>query len=328
MINSDDALWKGIVASADAVPEESEDTLAPLPQSDFTNSAYPQYEGTSTQLLSQLFQGTSILSLDISMNSTGVFCFHEDTPYSYNLPPLKYDKDSPHSEVLLRRSFLPALLPTLPTRVFEYIALEDSFSGRNHTTARNLYALNTAVDEGILDGVLTTEHFCRVNNASWKRTLTSDYPHLKRYSAKKLVTEALSLLPWSATLTCEDFLRSLNPATKGIQDRRDSFGIAVHTLSKSTRALDDTPTAPALQPRDLEILFLGIDLESTYDLPGVSWNFKPSVPVILRELADKQFIYNAKPVTLGLLHKYLVNPEEVPSLLTPGYFLFYVKGSL
>lgn len=325
MINSDDALWKGIVSSADAVPEESEDILAPLPQSDFTNTLP---KGTHSTPIKPLFQGTSILSLDISMNSTGVFCFHDNQALSYNLPPLKYDKDSPHSEVLLRRSFLPALLPTLPTRVFEYIALEDSFSGRNHTTARNLYALNTAVDEGILDGILTTEHFCRVNNASWKRTLTSDYPHLKRYSAKKLVTEALSLLPWSATLTCEDYLRSLNPATKGIQDRRDSFGIAVHTLSKSTRALDDTPTAPALQPRDLEILYLGIDLESTYDLPGVSWNFKPSVPVILRELADKQFIYNAKPVTLGLLHKYLVNPEEVPSLLTPGYFLFYVKGSL
>ena len=327
MISSDSALWEGIVASADNADSVSP-TLAPLPQSDFDNSTLGGTVEGTTPNLAPLFQGTSILALDISMNSTGVFCFHENTAHSYNLSPLEYDKDSPHSEVLLRRSFLPALLPTLPTTVFEFIALEDSFSGRNQKTARNLYALNTAVDEGILDGALHTSHFCRVNNASWKRTLTANYPHLKRYSAKKLVTEALSVLMWESPISCEDYLRSLNPTPKGIQDRRDSFGVALHTLSKFSTPSTEDAEPIALQPRDLEILFLGTELESTYDFPGVSWNFKPSVPVILRELADKQFIFNAKPVTLGLLRKYLVNPEDLPTLLTQGYFLFYVKGSL
>lgn len=153
------------------------------------------------------------LGLDISESSTGV-CLYKDgvkTTYNYTI---NVDESSPHYEVLLRRRLKDCLNTIIFGTNFDVIVIEDVFQGVNPFVTRKLYALNSAIDEMILDGWISCKDFVRVQNQSWKSWLykvdtLGDY---KGYSDKKRIEMCLEKL-------------GVTESGEGYQDRLDATGM-------------------------------------------------------------------------------------------------------
>ena len=96
--------------------------------------------------------GDNFLALDVSKTSTGVAVVYGDEVWVANIT-IDTPEDSQFFEVLSRRELKEKLLKHLGSkRWFSCIFVEDVYNGINPETTRKLYALNSAIDELILDG--------------------------------------------------------------------------------------------------------------------------------------------------------------------------------
>lgn len=153
------------------------------------------------------------LGLDISETSTGVCIYENGVKHTSNFS-LNLCEDSQHQEVLLRRDLKSKLSKLIWNTHFDLIIIEDVFQGVNPTTTRLLYALNTAIDEMILDGELTCSKFMRVSNQTWKSWLFKiDTMGMTKGLNDKLKIE-----------TCLSMLE-VTEVGKGYQDRLDATGM-------------------------------------------------------------------------------------------------------
>ena len=165
------------------------------------------------------------LGLDISKESTGVciYRFGERTTYNIATPLLK---DDPHWEAKLRRSLKDSIGEITGGSLFDVIVIEDVFEGENPHTTRILYALNTAIDELILDNAISCNEFVRVNNQRWKSWLfaVDGSGDLKGLNDKVKIQRCLSLL-------------GIEEEGKGYQDRLDATGMLLgYLLQKKSSA--------------------------------------------------------------------------------------------
>lgn len=156
------------------------------------------------------------LGLDISETSTGVCIFRNGVKMTYSFPVSIEDECSVHGEVLLRRKLKSKLKELIGGETFEIILIEDVFQGINPIGTRKLYALNTAIDEMILDNEVGCVKFIRVNNQMWKSWLfTADTKNLTKGMNDKLrIEQCLSML-------------GIEESGKGYQDRLDATGMVV-----------------------------------------------------------------------------------------------------
>lgn len=235
-----DSLWESIVSSA---PPHDFDSKPSLPSLESVVSSLPQ--GLSSPSTPDTLPGvlsflssTTVLGLDISLTSTGVYIYSPSVEVSTVLPPIPQpstDFDSQHVEVYQRRTLSNLLVDLLsqhvPSLYFDHIVVEDVFIGRSTSVSRTLYSLNTAVDELLYDRVLSTSNFHRVNNVSWKSSWANlvGPSFVNHLPAKERVNAFLSMAPFDSD-SCLDHLTKLNPSPKGIQDRLDAFSLAVHPL--------------------------------------------------------------------------------------------------
>ena len=109
------------------------------------------------------------LGLDISETSSGVCMYENGEKFVANISLECKDKD--FLEVKLRRELKGYLTEVVKDKTFDLIIIEDAFQGVNALVTRTLYALNTAIDELILDGVCKCKDFRRINNQLWKSWL-------------------------------------------------------------------------------------------------------------------------------------------------------------
>lgn len=155
------------------------------------------------------------LGLDISKTSSGIAIFDNGTLEWYNAD-LETSPNETHYETLLRRELKGYLEEATQGRDFDAIILEDVYVGDYAQTARTLISLNTAIDELILDGIISTKAFVRVQNSTWKRWLRLSDPQKMISAANdKILVEALL-----ARL-------GLETSGKGSQDRLDAAGMVV-----------------------------------------------------------------------------------------------------
>lgn len=159
------------------------------------------------------------LGLDISKDSAGIAVFNNGEKYGYNAR-LKSDKTRPHDEVLMRRELKSDILEACGNiKQYNTIVVEDVFVGDNPAVARLLFALNTAIDELILDGLISCDKFLRVNNQQWKSWLYSVdvFGESTGLKDKLKIDKCLSLLGIEASGT-------------GYQDRLDAMGMVLGYL--------------------------------------------------------------------------------------------------
>lgn len=158
------------------------------------------------------------LGLDISEMSTGVCIYSNGIRKTYNFS-VNSAENSCFGEVLLRRCLKENLRKLISGSSFDVVIVEDVFQGINPLTTRKLYALNTAIDEMILDGEVSCEKFFRVSNQTWKSWLF------------KLDTDGC-LKGMNDKLKIETCLGMLGITEKGsgFQDRLDATGMIVGYL--------------------------------------------------------------------------------------------------
>lgn len=191
------------------------------------------------------------LGLDISEESTGL-CFVENgSSVTGNITLnaelkeiLKGDKAC-HWETLLRRELKKNLLELVNGIDFEVIVIEDVFSGVNAKTTRMLYALNTAIDELILDGYCSCKDFIRISNKVWKSWLYEVADPAKKF---KGLTDKLRIESSLGELGI------IEDHTKGYQDRLDATGMLVGYLLKGIKKKEEM-SKPHIAWSDIEFSF-------------------------------------------------------------------------
>lgn len=318
-----DILW-------DIISKELPSPTSPESLPSYLSLASPHQENIGVvdtpSVLSLIPEGTSLLALDISLHSTGGYIFTPTSEDSFNLPPLTRSS-SPHDEVLLRRQLASNLLSYLDShshpRVFTHIVVEDAFSGRSKTVARTLYALNTFIDELILDNRLSTPNFERVNNVSWKARWSNlvGTSMISGLEDKIKVQTALLRSPWDSSTDCYNHLLTFSPPEgikdTGLQDRLDSFAIGLSLF------LPHTPSKK-IPFKDIRLYFpLNLDILDELDqsdlVPLTGRVTKETIRTAVTKHPRKIF-YTLHPSPLGTLL-----PKNTPDPLTPRHLIFHHK---
>ena len=258
------------------------------------------------------------LSLDISKSSTGITFVNNGEFITGNIN--LEDEKGDHKEVLLRRALKRDLSELVQGVDFDLIIIEDVFVGSNPETARLLFALNTAIDELILDEVCSTKKFLRVSNQRWKSWLyTLDTNNISRgYDDKEKVRICLELIGFT-------------DSGEGYQDRLDSMGMLVSYFLKG-KEQDDKGILKRNKIRfsDIEASY---DIDSSYLFYGLDYVDRDKVEFIdfnkitkkrMLELltSNPEAVYvTGKPVLLGNLAIEL----GLDYIVDGGYFAFWIK---
>lgn len=260
------------------------------------------------------------LGLDISKNSSGITLIDNGERITGNAR--LEDMTGVHKEVLLRRALKEDLKQIVEGRVFDLIIIEDAFVGENAETVRLLFALNTAIDELILDGVCSTKVFVRVPNQMWKSWL-----------CRTLDTEGVTkgLNDKEKIRICLEMIGVIETG-EGYQDRLDSTGLLVSYFLKGKEEVKKGKLEKKHRVRlsdinasydiDSGYLFYGRDDVDTDKIEFLDYKkiTKNRVIELLTDNPDKVFV-TSDPILLGNLGVDL----GLDILEGGGYFAFWIK---
>lgn len=180
------------------------------------------------------------LSLDVSKTSTGLTIFENGRtqPYCLKLETDDNTAKYPVGERMLE--LREAIVGIVGENThFDLICVEEAILGVNAKVSGVAYALNFVIDMLILDGVITCDHFMRINNKSWKaimRKHTGVIP-LKSGSDKdkKDIINYFQALNYSMGYQVNSFKSWSAYMKSGIQDMLDSVGVMYGSVEKVFR---------------------------------------------------------------------------------------------
>lgn len=180
------------------------------------------------------------LSLDVSKTSTGLTIFEngKTQPYCLKLETDDNTAKYPVGERMLE--LREAIVDIVGENThFDLICVEEAILGVNAKVSGVAYALNFVIDMLILDGVITCDHFMRINNKSWKaimRKHTGVIP-LKSGSDKdkKDIINYFQALNYSMGYQVNSFKSWSAYMKSGIQDMLDSVGVMYGSVEKVFR---------------------------------------------------------------------------------------------
>lgn len=263
------------------------------------------------------------LGLDISISSTGICLYKDGIKTTANIS-LDYKEDNPHAEVLLRRQLKNDLLGLIDGLNFEVIVIEDVFEGINPDTTRKLYALNTAIDELILDGNITCNQFERVPNTLWKSWLSvvDSNGVYKGFKDKQKIQGYLKILGIEEG---ED---------KGFQDRLDATGMLLgYLLSRNNSNTDISKIKKGIRVKFEDISFayeLDTDLitvQAYYNDEDINVKMIKDKKITKKAIIDyissdiNSIFITSEPIRLGLLAQTM----DLELLNEKGYFGFWLS---
>lgn len=263
------------------------------------------------------------LGLDISISSTGICLYKDGIKTTANIS-LDYKEDNLHAEVLLRRQLKNDLLGLIDGLNFEVIVIEDVFEGINPDTTRKLYALNTAIDELILDGNITCNQFERVPNTLWKSWLSvvDSNGVYKGFKDKQKIQGYLKILGIEEG---ED---------KGFQDRLDATGMLLgYLLSRNNSNTDISKIKKGIRVKFEDISFayeLDTDLitvQAYYNDEDINVKMIKDKKITKKAIIDyissdiNSIFITFEPIRLGLLAQIM----DLELLNEKGYFGFWLS---
>ena len=260
----------------------------------------------------------NFLGLDISQNSSGICLYKNGKKYVYN-SSVVYDPNNPHAEAYMRYQLKQDLLEVIGDTELDLIVIEDVFEGYNAEVVRKLYALNTAIDDLILEGKVTCKEFVRVSNGTWKSWLSvvDTKGIYKGYKDKEKVRGILGIL-------------GVSEEGDGYQDRLDATGMLLGYFLRGKNEKPIVKSKVRVSFNDLEFMYeLDADLISSeafadredigiMRIPDTIFSKKK-----ILEYVNENYFYvyiTSEPVRLGLLAETL----NLPLLDGKGYFGFWV----
>lgn len=272
------------------------------------------------------------LGLDISEESTGICLVENGEKVTGNIV-LTGDRDSIQKsekscfiEVLLRRALKRDLTEIVSGKDFDLIIIEDAFTGVNPKVARLLYALNTAIDELILDCVCTCKEFRRVSNGTWKSWLWSVVDKEGKY---KGLNDKVKIKECLADIGIEEGL------DVGYQDRLDATGMLVGYLLNKDKILEDDEIGEwkRITWSNLDFTY---ELDQSLVFEGRNWLRElPVVYIDLKRFTKKAVLnlVRRSPESL-FITKTVVSPGilgvniGLDAITDGGYLAFWVKKSV
>lgn len=263
------------------------------------------------------------LGLDISQNSSGICLYANGVRNTYN-SKVDYDKNDVFAEARMRKQLKQDLLEVINGNELELIVIEDVFEGANAEVVRKLYALNTAIDDLILDGLVVCKDFVRVQNGVWKSWLSvvDSNKDLKGFNDKEKIQGYLKIL-------------GIEESGDGFQDRLDATGMVIgYFLNKANGGTVVAEKKKRVNFKDVSVVY-----EEDIDLVimGMAYGNEENVNVryfegkkiskklmtdYLTENPDMLFISKDK-VNIGLLAEEL----GLPIYENGGYVGFWVDGN-
>lgn len=263
------------------------------------------------------------LGLDISQNSSGICLYANGVRNTYN-SKVDYDKNDVFAEARMRKQLKQDLLEVINGNELELIVIEDVFEGANAEVVRKLYALNTAIDDLILDGLVVCKDFVRVQNGVWKSWLSvvDSNKDLKGFNDKEKIQGYLKIL-------------GIEESGDGFQDRLDATGMVIgYFLNKVNGETAVVEKKKRVKFKDVSVIY-----EEDIDLVimGMAYGNEENVNVryfegkkiskklmtdYLTENPDMLFISKDK-VNIGLLAEEL----GLPIYENGGYVGFWVDGN-
>lgn len=261
------------------------------------------------------------LGLDISKDSSGITYIENGERIVGNI--VLEEQSGVHREVLLRRALKRDLEELVKGKEFDLIIIEDAFIGENPDTVRLLFALNTAIDEMILDGVCSCKKFVRVNNKLWKSWLymLDQSGVSKGLNDKEKIRICLEMI-------------GVTDEGEGFQDRLDSTGLIVGYFLKgqNTKVGQGVPKVKKVRLSDIEAsydvdtgyLFYGKDDVNRDNIEFLDYKkiSKSRVIELLTNNPDKVFV-TSNMILLGNLGIDL----GLAMIDGGGYFAFWIKPS-
>lgn len=263
------------------------------------------------------------LGLDISQNSSGICLYANGVRNTYN-SKVDYDKNDVFAEARMRKQLKEDLLEVINGNELELIVIEDVFEGANAEVVRKLYALNTAIDDLILDGLVVCKDFVRVQNGVWKSWLSvvDSNKDLKGFNDKEKIQGYLKIL-------------GIEESGDGFQDRLDATGMVIgYFLNKVNGETAVVEKKKRVKFKDVSVVY-----EEDIDLVimGMAYGNEENVNVryfegkriskklmtdYLTEDPDKLFISKDK-VNIGLLAEEL----GLPIYESGGYVGFWIDSN-
>lgn len=227
------------------------------------------------------------LGLDISKNSSGITVYINGDKFQYNIS-LNEPENGTFREVLYRRFLKSELLRIIRGMDFNVIVIEDAYQGENPETTRLLYALNTGMDELILDGEVSCDKYLRVSNGVWKSWLFSvdEFGSTKGYNDKVRIQMCMEML-------------GIKDSGEGSQDRLDSDGMLLGYFLKgkdwnfSTNkkvTSSDIDVFFELEEYDVVAKLRANDLESIESIELKGRVYEKTLLEILTENPNKAFV--------------------------------------
>ena len=261
----------------------------------------------------------NFLGLDISQNSSGICLYKNGEKYLYN-SSVDWEPNNPHAEAYLRYQLKQDLLEVIGDSELDLIVIEDVFEGHNAEVVRKLYALNTAIDDLILEGKVNCKEFVRIANGTWKSWLSivDTKGIYKGYKDKEKVQGYLSIL-------------GISDEGEGYQDRLDATGMLLGYFLMGRENKPVKKKKIKVSFNDLEFMYeLDEDIISSEvykDREEVSILHIPDTRMSKKKILEyvgENFSYlyiTSEPIRLGLLAETL----DLPLLDGKGYFGFWVS---
>lgn len=245
----------------------------------------------------------NFLGLDISQNSSGICVYRNGVKEVYN-SCVSYDKRNPHAESLMRKQLKEDLLEVIGDTILDLVVIEDVFEGSNAEVVRKLYALNTAIDDLIIEGKVQCKEFVRISNGTWKSWLsTVDSEGIyKGYTDKEKIQGYLSML-------------GVVDEGEGFQDRLDATGMILGYFLKGRNHKESSIVKRRLNISINDVL---VDFEPDIDLitSNASYESDETNVTLISDTrltknkileylsSDLSAIYiTSEPIRLGLLAK-------------------------
>lgn len=264
----------------------------------------------------------NFLGLDISQNSSGI-CIYKDGVKSLYNSSVHYDFGNPFAEVIMRNELKNDLKEIIGDTKLDLVVIEDVFEGSNSEVVRKLYALNTAIDELIVDGEVYCKEFVRVQNVTWKKWLSvvDTNNEFKGLNDKEKIQGYLKII-------------GIEDSGEGFQDRLDATGLIIgYFLNGSTSK--EIIKEKKIKKLNISINDVSCDYAEDMDLAtlGATYSRESSVLTLIydRSLSKKKILdylsndihsifVTAEPIRLG----FLADIFELPILENGGYFSFWL----
>lgn len=267
------------------------------------------------------------LGLDISEESTGVCLIINGNRRAYNISlsdEWKSLENDCFREAKIRKVLAKKLMSLVGRLNFSKVFIEDVYVGENPKTIRLLYALNTVIDDLILEGYIKCDEFRRIQNRMWKSWLwTLDSSgDFKGFNDKVKIQECLKMV-------------GVEETGKGFQDRLDATGMIVgyFLCEDKIKETDRKKEIKKVSWSDVEVVYEP-DTEFIYednawiegdDVIFFSYREKVGKKYIIEKLTEnpsKVFISDDL-MTLGRLG----NDLDLPIINGGGYLGFWIKES-